>query len=493
MNHPQLLTASAPFDRTNVDVVLRTSDSVDFNVYKNILALASPVFADIFDVPQPAIGAQQDMHPVLNVPLVHITENSQTLDNLLRLIYPVADPVLKDAAGIAAVLSAAMKYEMEEATRLMEATLRDGVANDPSRAYAIACRLGLEELAGAAAMVCARGDIDYVSDMDDITSGALYRLLHFRRVQPRNVGSFTFSAPQGAFVRQVAERGRLTGSHPFNKPSADIVMRSSDGVHFHVHRLILTLASTVFAHRLKQRPQADDISPQGMRMLAVTEDSRTVAKLLQLCYPMQEPDVEDLDTAHALLAAAKKYEIAGALMFAQRKWMSHVHTQPLRAYFIAMRHQWIDGAREAADHLIFQPSDVYVPEMEDVSASVYHRLLQYRHSCREIISCVDSAYFGIRSSPRHWSDLSYDGEAYGAYESFLLEFHCSALSNTSGPTTRAVIAAPVVERAVGYAFHARLTQLVKDSQHLEAELHEKFSKVRVAEQVLRTCCSYPNS
>ncbi|OJT03115.1 hypothetical protein TRAPUB_6303 [Trametes pubescens] len=45
--------ASAPFDRDDADLILRSSDNIDFHVHRIILTLASPVFAGMFTTPQP--------------------------------------------------------------------------------------------------------------------------------------------------------------------------------------------------------------------------------------------------------------------------------------------------------------------------------------------------------------------------------------------------------------------------------------------------------
>ncbi|KAF9240602.1 hypothetical protein BU15DRAFT_73833 [Melanogaster broomeanus] len=46
-------TAPEPFDNIDADVILRSSDNVDFRVFKIILSLTSPVFKDMFTLPQP--------------------------------------------------------------------------------------------------------------------------------------------------------------------------------------------------------------------------------------------------------------------------------------------------------------------------------------------------------------------------------------------------------------------------------------------------------
>ena len=45
--------AQPPFDKLSADVILRSSDRVDFRVHRTILVEASPVFSDMFSLPQP--------------------------------------------------------------------------------------------------------------------------------------------------------------------------------------------------------------------------------------------------------------------------------------------------------------------------------------------------------------------------------------------------------------------------------------------------------
>ncbi|OBZ74922.1 hypothetical protein A0H81_05181 [Grifola frondosa] len=55
--------ASSPFDRADADIILRSSDGVDFRAHKTLLALSSPLFDGMFNVPQPATLANEDTHP----------------------------------------------------------------------------------------------------------------------------------------------------------------------------------------------------------------------------------------------------------------------------------------------------------------------------------------------------------------------------------------------------------------------------------------------
>ena len=74
-------TASAPFNDTRADIILRTSDGMNFHVFNIILSLASPIFIDMFKTSHPAFGCK--------LPIVTISEDSKTLDLALRHLYPV--------------------------------------------------------------------------------------------------------------------------------------------------------------------------------------------------------------------------------------------------------------------------------------------------------------------------------------------------------------------------------------------------------------------
>jgi hypothetical protein len=80
------------------------------------------------------------------------------------------------------------------------------------------------------------------------------------------------------------------------------VIRSSDGIDFRVHRLIISLAS---ANLLDQVSSGQDSLP----VVNIPENSRTLAKLLELCYPVDGTDWGSLDSTLAILQAAAKYQM----------------------------------------------------------------------------------------------------------------------------------------------------------------------------------------
>ncbi|KAI9464708.1 hypothetical protein HD554DRAFT_1249843 [Boletus coccyginus] len=141
--------AAAPFDHEKADIILRSSDNIDFRIFKLFLSLASPFFETLFDIPQPAEeNGDQEVRDGLAV--IPVTEDSKTLDALLRFCYPCTladDPnieVLKDAMN---VLEAARKYSLD----VIEKKARQAIANpkilevEPLRCFAIAHRGRLRE------------------------------------------------------------------------------------------------------------------------------------------------------------------------------------------------------------------------------------------------------------------------------------------------------------------------------------------------------------
>ncbi|PIL24743.1 hypothetical protein GSI_12629 [Ganoderma sinense ZZ0214-1] len=188
-----------PFDQRSADIILRTSDSVDFHVHSHILSQVSPVFATMFELPQPAAPPPSSepkdlagIHPVTDV-----TEDSKALEPLLRLCYP--DPIpghdLHDLHDIQPALEAAIKYDMARPTEELAARFLACTPQSPPQVWVFGCRHGLENVArgGAEALrkVLLRGASELLLSPDPmdippssrglegISAGQYFRLLQF--------------------------------------------------------------------------------------------------------------------------------------------------------------------------------------------------------------------------------------------------------------------------------------------------------------------------
>jgi hypothetical protein len=73
-------------DSPTADIILRsggTKAAVEFRAHRAILSIASPVFETMFSLPQP--GAEKTL------PVCDLSEDSNTLQALLKFVYPVEE------------------------------------------------------------------------------------------------------------------------------------------------------------------------------------------------------------------------------------------------------------------------------------------------------------------------------------------------------------------------------------------------------------------
>jgi len=152
----QLELAEAPFDDAQADLILRSSDEVPvhFRVFKNILSLASPIFADMFSIPSPSPLSEKP-HGGVQVPVVPLSEHSTALDIALRHIYPVQRTPKTDTLHCASILAEfSRKYQVEVFHQFIIGYLRDGIKNDPVGVYAIAVTYGYDDIGADSARSC---------------------------------------------------------------------------------------------------------------------------------------------------------------------------------------------------------------------------------------------------------------------------------------------------------------------------------------------------
>ena len=173
-----------PFDDADADTTLRSSDQVDFHVYRVILSKSSTFFKSMFSLPQPDANDSENVKR----PVVDMTENSRTIGVLLASIYPAVsvdtEPISLD--DLINALSAAKKYEMAAASqRLNEKfAVSELVQDSPVEAFCAAYSHGL----GEAARVAAKASLKHRMRLDDIgdklqyTNGpGLHQLWKFHR------------------------------------------------------------------------------------------------------------------------------------------------------------------------------------------------------------------------------------------------------------------------------------------------------------------------
>ena len=83
----QPFSVSAPFDSDpGADVIVMSGDGLRFFVRKSIVTFVSPIFNDMFSLPQPTTASTSDTQSTC--PVVYIEDSPEDLRHVLRAILP---------------------------------------------------------------------------------------------------------------------------------------------------------------------------------------------------------------------------------------------------------------------------------------------------------------------------------------------------------------------------------------------------------------------
>nr|VWO95481.1 AAA domain-containing protein [Ganoderma boninense] len=142
--------------------------------------------------------------------------------------------------------------------------------------------------------------------------------------------------------------------HPFNQASADITLRTSDRVDFHVHSQILSQASPMFADMLSlPQPSSASQDTNAVRpVIDVAEDSKTLGRLLRLCYPIKKESLDMLDDVVPVFQAAMKYDMEWPVSTLTADLVSNAPRSPLRTWAVASRCGMEDLAQKAVESIL---------------------------------------------------------------------------------------------------------------------------------------------
>ena len=193
----------------------------------------------------------------------------------------------------------------------------------------------------------------------------------------------------------------IPASHPFDRPNADVILRSSDKepVDFRVYKLLLSLASPFFSEIFSlPQPSTPSIyseesqDPCGLPVIQMTEDKETLRLLLGLCFPVsvsKSPYFSSLQELQKVIEATFKFEMEGLKKHLRAELIAlrFIEAQPLRAFTIAYRYGWDAEARKAARYTLrHHMNPAFVSELEYISGATYYRLQEYHEMCGEVAS-----------------------------------------------------------------------------------------------------------
>lgn len=185
---------------------------------------------------------------------------------------------------------------------------------------------------------------------------------------------------------------------PFDHADADLILRSSDNVHFRVYKAIMKAASPVFAGMFSL-PDKHEPTDTGPQTVPLSEDGKTLDWLLRLCYPLCDPSLQSIDDVSALFQACEKYQMEEMMkQVAKIALCDFLQTEPVRVYAIACLARAEKVANLAALQCLLTPftdllqHSIPASELHSLSAAAYGSLLNYHSSCGRAAASIITSY-----------------------------------------------------------------------------------------------------
>ncbi|KAF7798702.1 hypothetical protein EIP86_009926 [Pleurotus ostreatoroseus] len=171
--------APGPFNHnTNSDLILRSSDLVDFYVRSPVFTEASPTLQDMFSavVNSSPTKRRRLEHATISapsIPTLCLSEHSCILECLLRLTYGIGAKPILDPFELCDALGSAKKYELTRATNHLLVQFSALANTETARLYMLACRRGWEDCMriAARASLTTHLSAEHFATYEDIDKG----------------------------------------------------------------------------------------------------------------------------------------------------------------------------------------------------------------------------------------------------------------------------------------------------------------------------------
>lgn len=185
--------------------------------------------------------------------------------------------------------------------------------------------------------------------------------------------------------------------YTFDAPDADVILRagSKEPKDFHVHKVVLAIASTVFRDMftIPQPPQPAEsgIAPP---VIPITDPAGVFEIFLRLIYPIEPPVINSLQLVDQLFRVTEKYMASGVHAKLRPILLSpsFLKNDPIYVYIIAHRTNLDKEAKLTIPHTfnIDLIQDIPHNKLRAMTTEEYHTLL-IQHSIRrdQIVKVVD--------------------------------------------------------------------------------------------------------
>ena len=449
---PPNRSVESPYDSAapSADIILRSSDLINFYVLKAFLSYVSPFFKDMFSLPSTTTNEIMNDFPVIAV-----AETSETIRLLLDLIYPHVDkPQIDDVALFLNVCKATQKYCMD----MIENRLRIQIVSshltvsEPLRVYAVAIDLGWEDVALIAARNASKISLDKLpraQELQNISGSGFFRFLDYKlrcdklpfvdtlkafplpasvTSAPTLTGNVFTARPN---VHTLLSLRRAQAQKQFGETTkADVILRSKDLVNFYVLEDVVRTASHSSSSSDTPFPFGianGETSANGLAIINVAEDSEVLRHLLSFIYHISDGfDNLTCRLCIQVVLAARRYGITIIeTRFRKQAAASPLMSmEPLWMYIVASALGWAELTKSAAINTLSSPLQnmVYTDNLNLITGADLYRLVSFRFRCADAACEVvnDNAKYRAHG-PGKWA-LAYEDKTYQTR----LTHHCPA-------------------------------------------------------------------
>ena len=181
-------------------------------------------------------------------------------------------------------------------------------------------------------------------------------------------------------------------------PDANLIIRSSDFVHFRVHKSLLAMISPFFRDLLSLPQPPDSESVNGLPVVQFSEDVEILSSLVSMLYPVRPVVPDSYDKVLYLLAACQKYEMVPVQSFIRTEvtrgvFPAPVGTEVFRAYAIARSKGLIPEMENAARLTLDYPMtfETLGEALRLFDGCALRDLARFRKRCRDnFVTCLNS-------------------------------------------------------------------------------------------------------
>ena len=176
---------------------------------------------------------------------------------------------------------------------------------------------------------------------------------------------------------------------PFDDPQADLILQSSDKVHFRVFKPILSLASPIFKDMFSIPSTPSQERHDGVQVVHLTTHSTALDVVLRHIYPMRSPKGDKLLNASHIAYFAWEYQVESLGESITAYLTDSVKHDPVGVYAIAVTYGYNDVGTSAARSCLRLPFfGLRSSYLRCATAEHISDLMRYHAACGEAASAV---------------------------------------------------------------------------------------------------------